>query len=292
MIVRIDNRPIEFIDGISATIDRYDAFLSDIWGVLHDGVRLYPGVRDCLRNLKKSHKEIILLSNSARLAVEVKKQISGLGLTEDLYDCILSSGELTREVFLTGSNSKIAELGKRFFLLGPEKYRLADGLDLHKIDDLAQADFLFAIGVTGNPSSTIEVEPLLRKAAENNLPMVCANPDVCVVRDGVMELGSGALAACYEALGGKVIYFGKPHRAIYDRCLQLLETDISRVVAVGDSLKTDIAGASASGLDSILVATGIHADDLRNVRDDWSGLASLLHDEPYYPTMAANGFCW
>lgn len=292
MIVRIDNRPVEFIDGISTIIDRYDAFLSDIWGVLHDGVRLYPGVRDCLRNLKKSHKKIILLSNSARLAAEVKKQIAGLGLTEDLYDYILSSGELTREVFLTGSNTHIAELGKRFFLLGPEKYRLADGLDLYKIDDLAQADFLLAIGVTGNPSSTIEVEPLLRKAAENNLPMVCANPDVYVVRDGVMGVGSGALAACYEALGGNVIYFGKPHRAIYDRCLQLHETDISRVVAVGDSLKTDIAGASVNGLDSILVASGIHAHDLMNVPEDLSGLASLLRDEPYYPTMAAKAFCW
>lgn len=292
MSIRLDDYPIEFIDGISFIIDRYDAFLSDIWGVLHDGVRLYPGVRDCLQNLRKNHKKIILLSNSARLAGEVKKQIAGLGLTEDLYDSILSSGELTKEVFLSGSDPQVAELGTNFFLLGPEKYRLASELDLHKTDDLSQADFLFTIGVTGNPTSTIEMEPLLREAADKNLPMVCANPDVHVVRDGIKGIGSGALAACYETLGGEVIYFGKPYRAIYDRCLQLLDMDMSRVVAVGDSLKTDIAGASSNGLDSILVASGIHAHDLETVPDDCTGLASLLRDEPYYPTMAARGFYW
>lgn len=292
MIVRIDGHPIEFVEGIGSIVDRYDGFLSDIWGVLHDGVRLYPGVRDCLEKLKKKQKKIILLSNSARLPSEIEKQLGHLGLSNDLYDHVLSSGELTQQVFLTGLDSRIIELGDKYFLLGPEEYRLVDGLDLQKTDDIFQAGFLLCIGVTGNPSTTVGAEPMLQEAAARNLTMVCANPDVHVVRDSVMGIGSGALASRYEALGGRVIYFGKPHRAIYHRCLQLLDMDINRVVAVGDSLKTDITGASAMGLDSILVASGIHADKLRNLPGDCSGLSSLLHKEQVFPTMTTNGFFW
>jgi len=292
MLLRVNDRPIEFLDGISAVAGRYDAFISDIWGVLHDGVRLYPGVRDCLTHLKQYNKKVLLLSNSARLADEIRDQIAALGLKKDLYDHILSSGELTRDVFLSGSDTRIAGLGRRYVLLGPDTYRVAHGLGFQRTDDPGRANFVFAVGISGNPSSPSAYEPLLIDAAARKLPMVCANPDIHVVRDGVMGIGSGALASFYERLGGEVIYFGKPHRAIYERCLQILGIETGRVAAVGDGIKTDIAGAAAFGIDSILVASGIHGAELAGIPDDCTGLAALLAAEPHSPTMAAKGFYW
>ncbi len=292
MKVKINDSTIEFIDGLASVSQRYDTFILDIWGVLHDGTRLYPGVQLCLKKLKQNQKRILLLSNSARLPFEIEKQIAALGISAELYDYIYSSGELTREILAAGTDQRLVNLGKKYFLFGSKRYKLAEGLDLRATEDLAEADFVLAIGIEGNPRTTAEAEPLLQEAVSRNLTMVCANPDMQVVRDTIMGIGSGALAVRYEELNGRVIYFGKPHKEIYDRCLELLGQDTGRVVAIGDSLHTDIAGANGSGLDSILIGGGIHAEQFATAAADISGLSALIDNRQFIPTMIAKGFFW
>lgn len=283
----------EFIEGISSISDRYDGFLIDVWGVLHDGENPYHGVIDCLHQLKTCRKQVILLSNSARRRYLAEKDLADLGIVPEIYNHLVTSGELTRSALANRLDERLVQLGNCYYLIGSEHYGLADGLTIEKTEELAIADFVLTIGVQGNPSSTSAAEDLLQEAAERGLDMVCANPDIRVVRDGVMGIGPGALAARFETLGGQVVYFGKPYPAIYQHCMRLLpELDMSRIVAIGDSLKTDIAGARTSGIDSILVGSGIHAKELMTIPEHLDTLAALCKAEDIYPPMIARGLTW
>lgn len=289
----LEKNAIEYIDGIARAAERYDAFLVDVWGVLHDSARVYPGTVECLGKLQALNKRVVLLSNAARRAYVLEKEFAAFGITRELYDQIISSGELTWSRFKAGNDPALLKLGRKYYLLGSEKYGLTDELPLVQAADLGSADFLLTIGVIGNPSSTEAEEPLLREAASRKLTMICANPDIQVVRDGVMGIAAGAVAARYEELGGKVIYYGKPHAEVYQRCFEVLrDIDKDRIVAVGDALITDIAGANANGLDSVLVASGIHAEELKGIPDDTEGLETICMREQQRPTMVAKGFFW
>lgn len=284
---------IKYIDGIGRAAERYDAFLVDVWGVLHDSAKAYPGAVACLGKLKALGKRVILLSNAARRAYVLENEFAEFGITSDLYDQIVSSGELTWSRFKAGDDPALQKLGRKYYLLGSEKYGLTDELSLMQAPDLGSADFLLTIGVIGNPSSTETEEPLLREAASRKLVMICANPDIQVVRDGVMGIAAGAVAARYEELGGKVIYYGKPYAEVYHRCFEVLQDiDKDRIVAVGDALITDIAGANASGLDSVLVASGIHAEELKGIPDEIEGLETICKRKQQRPTMVVKGFFW
>ncbi len=282
-----------YIHGISEIIEDYDAFLVDIWGVLHDSAKPYPGVLNCLRKLQASQKKTLLVSNAARRSEVLVKELSRFGITPDLYDKVVTSGEILWRAFSVNKDKPLKNLGKRFYLIGSEEYRLTDGLPLQQTQDLRAADFILNISVMGNQSSTADKEDILKQAAIEKIPMVCANPDMLVVRDGVMGIAPGALAFRYEELGGQVVYYGKPHRAIYTRCLEILRNiDCNRIVAIGDALKTDIAGANANQLDSILVAGGIHARELDHLPENTEGLVTICTNENQYPAMIIKGFYW
>ena len=293
MLLDLKGFSVEYIQSISALIDRYDALLVDVWGVLHDGVQPYPGVIDCLSRLREGGKRIVLLSNSARRVDQVEQDLAGFGIVPGLYDCLVTSGELTRSAFEHDQDNNLARLGSCYYLLGSEKYGLTYGLDICGTSDLTKADLVLAIGIEGNPSSTEAQEKTLQEAVDRGLTMVCANPDISVNRSGVLGIGPGALAARYEELGGQVIYFGKPYRAIYQHCLQLLGTVIgSRMVAVGDSLRTDIAGARANGLDSLLVGTGVHAKELDGIPGETARFSELCRREGSVPNLLTKRFAW
>lgn len=188
-------------------------------------------------------------------------------------------------------------LGRRVFPLMPERDRgLLDGLDLVLAADPAGADFLLVTGFAGRHESVADYEAILVAAARRRLPMVCANPDLEVVHDGVRELCAGALAAHYEALGGSVLYNGKPYPAVYRACLALLGgMDTRRILGVGDSLRTDVAGAAGCGLDSLLVTGGIHADELRGAGGEHPDpilLAAVCAGSVQPPTYAIPTFRW
>ena len=246
----------------------YDGFILDLWGVIHDGVSPYPGAVDCLRRLRAAGKRVVLLSNAPRRAHVAAEAMRGMGIAEDLYTGIVTSGEVTHILLRDRMLPAFAGLGRRLYHLGPERDRnvFAD-LDLEMVARPADAAFFLNTGPddTRSPTSIDPYEAELRASLDAGLPMVCANPDLEVIRGGARLICAGALALRYEELGGTVLWVGKPDPAVYRPVLDLLGVPRDRVLAVGDSLRTDIAGARAAGVESCWVLGGIHAEEFATV---------------------------
>jgi HAD superfamily hydrolase (TIGR01459 family) len=290
------SRRVPIVAGLSALAPRYDGYILDLWGVLHDGVHAYPGAAACLGELRRHGKGIVILSNAPRRAAEVARRTSELGLGPDLYDWLLSSGEEAWRHLRQRQDTWYAGLGRRVlcFMAGRDLGML-DGLDLEIVDDVAKADFLLALGVESANDRVEDFETALAAAARRRLKMVCANPDLEVVRGGVREICAGALARRYEELGGPVRYHGKPHASVYQACLARLGLAPARVLGVGDSLRTDIAGAIGAGIDSLLVTGGIHAEELgtaAGASPDPVRLAEVCRRAGHPPTAAIGAFVW
>ncbi len=289
----INHHTIAYHDGFESLSHQFDAFLVDIWGVLHDSAKPYLGAVDCLKHFRSANKQVILLSNAGRRASVLAKELLAFGIDNQLYDHIVSSGELAWNAFSSSQNKQLKKLGTKFYLLGPERYALTEGLALQQVHHPDEADFVLTVGVFGNPSSVDPQVPILQKSLDNQLTMVCANPDLQVVRDGVMGIAAGALAKRYEEMGGTVIYFGKPHQITYQVCFDHLQiTDKSKILAVGDALNTDIAGANKFGIAGALVGTGIHATELSELPKKTAASSNLFSKFQEYPTMIIPAFCW
>ena len=285
---------VQTIAGLREIAGAYDVYLLDLWGVLHNGVSAFPAAIAALRELKAAGKHIGILSNGPRRASAVAERSAELGITPDLYDVIHSSGEETW-LALSGGDGWAAVLGRRGLAIVPPKDRsLLTGLDLDWTGDPAAADFALLSG-TDRPEETVaDYEPLLQQLRARDLPLICANPDLVVVRGEASEICAGAIAARYEALGGMVRYFGKPHPEVYERCLAALGSPPrARILAVGDSLRTDIAGAARAGIDSLFILGGIHAAELiRGNSLDFPALAALCRREGATPRYLSGEFCW
>jgi HAD superfamily hydrolase (TIGR01459 family) len=251
---------IPIIPGLGPLAARYDGFLLDLWGVVHNGHEPYRHAVDCMRRLRGGGGRVLLLSNAPRRAEAVQRLLDRIGVPCDAYDDILTSGELTRRAL---ADARDGMAGTNYLRLGPERdWELLEGLDFTPVPDLAQADFVLCTGLYDDETETVDdYAGLLAAAAERRLPMLCANPDLTVMRGSKSVLCAGAIAAAYEACGGKVRYHGKPHAGAYAACFDLLQIPASRLLAVGDSLRTDIAGAQGAGIASVLVAGGIHAEE-------------------------------
>jgi HAD superfamily hydrolase (TIGR01459 family) len=289
--------PIPTVSGLRDIADRYEAFVVDLWGVLHDGVVAYPGAVEGLRRLKAMGKRIGVLSNAPRRAAEAARRTAELGIGPALYDRFLTSGEETWLHLKERPDAFYRRLGRACFHLGPDRDRgLLDGLDLTEATDLAKADFVLNTGAHMAEDEISDFEPILAPAAARGLPMICANPDLEVIRGGQREICAGMLAQRYEELGGRVRYHGKPDPAIYEHCFNLL--GIARgtpVLGIGDSLRTDIAGAVNAGIDALLVTGGIHADELgaaAGAHPDPQALTSAIARAGCRPNFTAPAFVW
>ena len=250
--------------GFAALAARYDGFILDLWGVIHDGVSPYPGAVDCLRRLRDLGKPAVLLSNAPRRAHAAAEAMRGMGIAEDLYAGIITSGEVTHRLLRDGALPGFAGL-RRLYHLGPERDRnVFAGLDLEPVAAPAQAQFLLNTGPddSRSPTDPWEYEAELQACRAAGLAMICANPDLEVIRGGRRLICAGALALRYGAIGGAVTWIGKPDPAVYRPVLEMLALPQARVLAVGDALRTDIAGAKAVGLDAAWVLGGIHAEEL------------------------------
>jgi HAD superfamily hydrolase (TIGR01459 family) len=251
----------ERMSGLEA---RFDGLILDVWGVVMDGTAPYPGARDCLAELHRRGKRVVLLSNAPRRESQVVQRLAEIGIAPGLYDRVVSSGEASRLALEARTDPGIAGLGRRYLYIGPERDRgLLDGLDYER-SDVDDADFVLAVGIEDDSDGLDKYRPLLARAAKRGLAMICANPDRVVVRQtGERVLCAGALAEAYEGLGGRVHYFGKPHARIYDVCFERLGgLARERILAVGDNLETDIAGAQKVGLATVLVLGGVLAEPL------------------------------
>jgi len=245
----------------------YKAALCDAWGVIHNGVSLFSGAEDALLNFRREVGPVFILTNAPRPSAIILAQLDRLGLSRKAYDDIVTSGDAIR-----------AEIQKNisapFFRLGPEKDDpLYDGLKIDFVP-LADANFIICTGLLDETSDEKpeDYEPMFRTAIERGVTMICANPDIIVRWGDRILYCAGALAAVYERLGGSVIHAGKPHRPIYDlgiKKAQAIDSAIrsESLLAIGDGLGTDIAGANAHGIDAVYVygSGGIHDQESGSV---------------------------
>ena len=258
-----DPSGIPILPGLAPLIADYDGCILDVWGVMHQGGAVYPEALACLRRLRAAGKRVVFLSNAPRLAPQVEAVLNGKGVDAALYDAVVASGDAARQALADRARPPVDGLGTRYRLLGPPwSDDVLDGLGYTAAADIATAEFLLGIGLDDDSNTVEDHEPVLQAAAARDLPMICVNPDLLVIRLGVQEPCAGALAARYEEIGGRVRYFGKPYPDVYDLTLAKLGLPPARVLAVGDGLATDIAGANAAGLDSVLITGGLLADAL------------------------------
>ncbi len=288
---------LPLLGGLAAIADAYDGFILDAWGVLHDGAQPYPGVLDALAHLKQRGKRIVVLSNAPRRAALVAGRMAELGIPRTLYDDVHSSGEEAWQNLKSRTDPFYASLGRRCFHLGPERDdNLLLGVDLTQVAALAEAEFVLNTGPWGWESSVAGFEDLLREACARDLPMICANADLVVIHEGRRMICAGALALRYEELGGRVRWHGKPSPSVYRTCFDYLAiADRRRILAVGDSLRTDIAGANAAGIDSLLVTGGIHAEEFADTATralDPARMAAAIAASGHTPTAAIPSLVW
>lgn len=242
---------------MSFTLDslptRYTAILCDIWGVVHDGVSLYPGAADRLAAWRGEGRTIVLLTNAPRSADAVEGQLARLGLPRDCWDAICTSGEagiagllaLDQPVGFIGTLADRDNLESRGIFIADEGF-----------------SHLAVTGIDGIRPTAEEYRDELEAYGARGVTMHCLNPDKLVIRGGIPEACAGAIADVYEAMGGTVEYYGKPHDHIYDHALALAgNPDRANVVALGDGLPTDVLGAARNGIDCIFIQGGIHAGD-------------------------------
>jgi HAD superfamily hydrolase (TIGR01459 family) len=288
---------LRLVSGVSELAPRYDGFILDLWGVVHDGVAPLPGAIECLRSLIEHGKRVVLLSNAPRRADDVARRIAAIGVPAELYHHVMSSGEEAWQHLKRRDDPFYAALGRRCLHIGSERdLEIRNGLALEFVATAAQADFILNTGPAGWDDSIDDYEPMLRSALQRDLPMVCANPDLVVMHGPRLALCAGALAKWYEEAGGRVRWHGKPLPSVYDACLGLLGIeDRSAILAVGDSLRTDIAGAAGAGIDSLLIAGGIHAEEFGTNggrAPDPARIEAALQAGPYNPVGIAWNFVW
>jgi len=250
------------ITEFSTIASDYDVVLSDVWGVIHNGITSYPHACDALSHFRTGGRVVVLITNAPRPSESVARQLDRLDVPRETYDAIVSSGDVTRSVIKKRH-------GQSLYHLGPERDRsIFAGLDI----DFAPpetADYVVCSGLKDDESETPDdYRPLLEFLLARKLFMVCGNPDVVVERGSTLVYCAGSIADLYASMGGEVLYAGKPYPPIYEMALARAETAASReiapsrVLAVGDSVRTDLKGAHAMGLDFLFVTSGIHAEEL------------------------------
>jgi HAD superfamily hydrolase (TIGR01459 family) len=283
---------MQHLTGFAPLADAYDGFIIDLWGVIHDGVTPYEGAVDCLRRLRDAGKPAVLLSNAPRRAHVAQAGMRAMGIADDDYTGIMTSGEATWLHLHHREDPWFAALGSRVFHIGPDRDgNVMEDLGLARVTRADQAEFVLNTGPDDHlgASDPADYEAMLTACAAARLPMICANPDLEVIRGGVRVICAGALAARYVEMGGDVRLIGKPDAAIYEPVLAMLERAKSRVLAVGDALRTDIAGARAAGVDACWVLGGIHGEELAG---DQALVERMARDAGLSPVAAVPSFVW
>ncbi len=256
---------LHFIERLRDAVDGVELLLSDIWGVVHNGLEAFPEACEALHTYRSRGGMVILITNAPRPADSVQRQLRKLGVADETYDAIVSSGDLTRHY--------VAEHpGRKVFWLGPERdssiYR---GLDA-ELAPLEDADYIVCTGLFDDETESAEdYRTMMVQARERKLTLICANPDIVVERGDRLIYCAGAVAELYRELGGEVIFYGKPHRPIYERAMAVAAErlghpmQLKKVLAIGDSVRTDLAGAHGFGIDCLFVTRGIHSEEFEGL---------------------------
>lgn len=265
----------ELLSGLSAVSDQYDAVFCDIWGVIHNGRQHFPPAYEALKRFKADRGPVVLISNSPRPRDSLVAQLASLGIMEDGFSAVISSGDATREYL-----RKFAPTGPAWRIGDPREQSLYEGIDIDLDGTPETAAFISCTSPYNDETDTVEqYRTDFEAAIQNRQVMICANPDKVVQRGDKIIICAGSLADLYAAMGGEVIMAGKPYAPIYDMCYAELDRqtgrahDKSRILAIGDGLPTDVLGANGQGLDLLFIAAGIHALE---ATDDAGKLDPLL----------------
>jgi HAD superfamily hydrolase (TIGR01459 family) len=252
------NAAPRLLSGLREIAGDYDALVSDVWGVLHNGVHAFPPAVEALHSFRKQRGRVVLLSNAPRPPDGVVPQLRAYGVPDDCYDALVTSGGAARDdLAQRAAGGTLALLH-----IGPERdHPLHDGLDV-KLTGAEAAEVVLCSGLYDDETETPEdYRPVLETLLAHGRPMICANPDLLVPRGNKLVYCAGAVAKLYEEMGGTVAYYGKPHPPIYQPALDIVGPS-ARVLVVGDALETDIAGANRVGLDVLFVTAGLHAREV------------------------------
>lgn len=285
---------ISILPGLSSIAGRYPAMLCDVWGVLHNGRRPYEGVCEALSAYRRQGGIVLFLSNAPRPHGPVVGMFKAMGVPDEAYDGILTSGDATRLAMSEGRH------GKRFFHVGPDRDApLFEGLPIEKAP-LAQADFCLMTGLWDDETETPDdYADLIAQMKARGLPVICANPDIIVDRGEKQIYCAGAVAEKYREAGGEVIYFGKPHAPVYEAALEELARLAGRpvpneeIIAIGDGIHTDIEGANRAGIDAVFITGGIAAARFGDVMNpDPARIAAFMADEQVHAIGAMPRLIW
>nr|WP_208103396.1 TIGR01459 family HAD-type hydrolase [Rubellimicrobium sp. CFH 75288] len=251
---------------------RYEAAFVDLWGCMHDGLRAFPEAVAAMQAFRRRGGRVALVTNSPRPRQGVEAQIAAFGIPRDAWDVIATSGDAARVALFEG------RVGRRVWFMGEARDRtflepphiVTDPLRIETVP-LEEAEGIVCCAPFDPHADPDTLRPRLEAARLRDLPLLCANPDIVVDRGEVREWCAGAVARLYEEMGGRALYFGKPHAPIYDLARRRLAASgplppDSRIVAIGDGIGTDIRGAIDQGLDSILVTGGLAAQETRTPR--------------------------
>ena len=289
-----DSKLPEMIEGISAIADRYDGYLVDLWGCVHNGIEPYPEAVDALLKLAGQGKTISLLSNGPRRGVDLVARLDQMGVPREAYHYVMSSGEAAWQAFADRSDEFHAGLGDRCFHLGPLRdVGVFSGNGLTKADSIADADFILNTGPIEYSHTVETYQGLLDEALARGLPMVCANPDLLVHIGDDLVICAGLIAQRYEEMGGQVAYHGKPYSSVYERCYGFLSGIAKeRIIGIGDGLRTDVLGAANQGISSLFLSAGIHGEDTGGMQPDQQLIRDLAVRIARIPTYASSRLRW
>ena len=272
----------------------YDVLFCDVWGVVHNGVAAFADACDALVRFRSGGGTAILLTNAPRPAAGVARILDRLGVPRTAYDAIVSSGDVTRGVLEQRLNESVFHIGP------PRDLPIFDGLNL-VFAPIESADYVICSGLFDDTTETPEsYREMLAFMGARQLFMICANPDIVVERGDTLIYCAGALADAYVALGGEVLYCGKPYAPIYETALEKAASlrggtrpALKRVLAIGDSVRTDLSGAAAVGLDCVFVTSRLHAEAYGS-RDapDLAALNAMFAAAGVAPKAIMRGLAW
>ncbi|MCB1475603.1 MAG: TIGR01459 family HAD-type hydrolase [Rhodobiaceae bacterium] len=278
-----------WLDHFADIAGDYDLLFCDIWGVVHNGVRAWEGACDALVRFRADGGKVALVTNAPRPAAAVRAMLDRLAVPTGAYDTIVTSGDLTR-----------AEIGRHdgasVFHLGPGRdLSLFEGFSVRRVE-AADAEFIVNTGLFDDENETPEdYRELLSQCRARDLPMVCANPDIVVERGDRLIHCAGALAELYQDMGGQVLWAGKPHAPVYDRALEMLnagDTSRARMLAIGDSIRTDMTGAARYDIDGLFIAGGIHGSEIGRGANDRAPMEAAFGAAGVSPRAVMSLLVW
>ena len=281
------------LPGAGSLLQRYDVLFCDIWGVVHDGVSAYERAGDALARFRQEGGTVVLLSNAPMPWKAVAALLDEKAVRREAWDAIVTSGDITLEYVAKRGWKRIYKVEYDF------DTSMFDSMPVEGVG-VAEAEAIVCAGMRDHLHETPEAyRPELEIAVSRGLEFVCANPDLVVDVGGKLIQCAGTLAKMYEAMGGKVHWAGKPYGPAYEATHRAAEKirgkafDRSGILAIGDSVRTDMAGAAGYGIDALLVASGIHRDEiLANGEIDPTALAKLLPAQQPHPIAAVATLGW